>query len=210
MLPKEKGLLVPNLLADAGAEKLTFVGGEPTLCPWLIELIAAAKTAGLTTCLVTNGSRLTEEFLDTCVGILDWIGLSIDASNDELHYRIGRGRRRDGGRPCRRRAAGPEPALGRGRRGGRGRRSCPAHRVGALRNGRAGLGAARLLRHHFPVPALLDPFPDITGAVFNGHDDSFFDGFLPSATGIPALILEILVRTAIASGSLSFLLTVRF
>lgn len=97
-LPKEKGLLVPNLLADAGAEKLTFVGGEPTLCPWLIELIAAAKTAGLTTCLVTNGSRLTEEFLDTCVGILDWIGLSIDASNDELHYRIGRGRRRDLGK----------------------------------------------------------------------------------------------------------------
>jgi len=92
-LPRERALLVPNLLADAGAEKITFVGGEPTLCPWLVELIAAAKTAGLTTCLVTNGSRLTEEFLSECKGILDWIGLSIDASNDELHAKLGRGLR---------------------------------------------------------------------------------------------------------------------
>ena len=92
-LPRERALLVPNLLADAGAEKITFVGGEPTLCPWLIELITVAKAAGLTTCLVTNGSKLTEKFLDACVGILDWIGLSIDASNDKLHAKLGRGLR---------------------------------------------------------------------------------------------------------------------
>ena len=28
-------LTVPKMLADAGAEKITFVGGEPTLCPYL-------------------------------------------------------------------------------------------------------------------------------------------------------------------------------
>jgi radical S-adenosyl methionine domain-containing protein 2 len=94
-LSKEEALLIPEMLASAGAEKITFVGGEPTLCPYLGELIIAAKKVGLVTCIVSNGSGLTEQFLSEYSPYIDWIGLSIDASNDDLHEQIGRGLKKD-------------------------------------------------------------------------------------------------------------------
>jgi len=94
-LPKEIAITVPEMLAEAGADKITFVGGEPTLCPYLEDLLLASKQSGLTTCIVSNATGLTEEFLDQCGHLIDWVGLSIDASNDELHVEIGRGLRAD-------------------------------------------------------------------------------------------------------------------
>ena len=94
-LPKEIAVRVPQMLADAGADKITFVGGEPTLCPYLEDLLLASKKAGLTTCIVSNATGLTEEFLNRCEHLIDWVGLSIDASNDNLHVEIGRGLRSD-------------------------------------------------------------------------------------------------------------------
>ena len=78
-------MTIPKMLADAGVKKLTFVGGEPTLCPYLGELLEEAKRVGLTTCIVSNGTGLTNSFLDTWGQHVDWVGLSIDASNDDLH-----------------------------------------------------------------------------------------------------------------------------
>ena len=94
-LPKEIALTVPEMLAESGADKITFVGGEPTLCPFLGDLLQVSKDVGLTTCIVSNASGLTEEFLDEWGHLIDWIGLSIDASNDEIHAKIGRGMRGD-------------------------------------------------------------------------------------------------------------------
>ena len=94
-LPKEIAITVPEMLAEAGADKITFVGGEPTLCPFLGDLLAASKDVGLTTCIVSNATGLTDEFLDEWGHLIDWVGLSIDASNDELHTEIGRGMRGD-------------------------------------------------------------------------------------------------------------------
>lgn len=92
-LPKEKAIELVRHLVDFGFEKITFVGGEPTLCPWLTELMATAKQGGLTTMLVTNGSRLSENFLSENAKWLDWIALSIDSLNDETNIAIGRGER---------------------------------------------------------------------------------------------------------------------
>ena len=94
-LPKEIALTIPLMLAEAGAKKITFVGGEPTLCPYLGDLLQASKDAGLTTCIVSNASGLTESFLNEWGHLIDWVGLSIDASNDDLHLEIGRGLRSD-------------------------------------------------------------------------------------------------------------------
>ena len=94
-LPKEIALTVPEMLAEAGADKITFVGGEPTLCPYLGDLLAASKDVGLTTCIVSNASGLTENFLDKWGHLIDWVGLSIDASSDQIHAEIGRGMRGD-------------------------------------------------------------------------------------------------------------------
>lgn len=94
-MSKENALSIPKLLADAGVRKLTFVGGEPTLCPYLGELLEEAKNVGLTTCIVSNGTGLTTEFLSRWGDFIDWVGISIDASNDYLHAMIGRGKKSD-------------------------------------------------------------------------------------------------------------------
>ena len=89
-LPKEKSLQVVEQLGDFGFEKITFAGGEPTLCRWLPDLIRAAKSKGMTTCVVTNGSNLSDEWLDANRGHLDWIALSIDSISDETNIEAGR------------------------------------------------------------------------------------------------------------------------
>ena len=57
-LPKEIAVRVPQMLADACADKITFVGGEPTLCPYLEDLLLASNKAGLTTGLISNATGL--------------------------------------------------------------------------------------------------------------------------------------------------------
>ena len=94
-LERHLALTVPEMLAQSGAEKITFVGGEPTLCPYLGDLLTVSKEVGLTTCIVSNATGLTEKFLDEWGHVIDWIGLSIDASNDDMHTKIGRGLRSD-------------------------------------------------------------------------------------------------------------------
>ena len=78
-------------LASSGVEKINFVGGEPMLHPHLESWIVAAKSFGLTTSIVSNGTRMTDDWLTRMRPHLDWIGLSIDASDDEMHAKMGRG-----------------------------------------------------------------------------------------------------------------------
>jgi radical S-adenosyl methionine domain-containing protein 2 len=89
-LPKYQALDIIRHLAEMGFEKVTFAGGEPTLCPWLLELIALAKDLGLTTMLVTNGTKLTKEFLKANQNKLDWITISIDSLNVSTNLKAGR------------------------------------------------------------------------------------------------------------------------
>ena len=88
-LPREEALRVVEVLAGRFA-KVTFAGGEPMLCPWLPELICAAKQRGATTMLVTNGSKLTRSWIAAMEGKLDWITLSIDSATEETHQLLGR------------------------------------------------------------------------------------------------------------------------
>lgn len=89
-LPKDQAIQVVKQLAEFGFEKITFAGGEPTLCPWLDELIHTAKSYGMTTMIVTNGSRLTPEFLQRNQHVLDWIALSIDSTQASTNIQLGR------------------------------------------------------------------------------------------------------------------------
>lgn len=89
-LSKEQAIQVVKQLAEFGFEKITFAGGEPTLCPWLDELIHAAKSYSMTTMIVTNGSRLTTEFLRRNQHVLDWIALSIDSTHASTNIQLGR------------------------------------------------------------------------------------------------------------------------
>ncbi|RXJ51544.1 radical SAM protein [Gelidibacter gilvus] len=89
-LPENEAIEVIQKIAAAGFEKITFAGGEPLLCKWLPELIKIAKQLGMTTMIVTNGSRLTDEFLKDNKKYLDWIAVSIDSLDDENNIKIGR------------------------------------------------------------------------------------------------------------------------
>ena len=89
-LPREGCLAVVDALAAAGFDKISFAGGEPTLCPWLPDLIFRAKELGVTTSIVTNGSRITPEWLDRVGATLDWAALSIDTVDPERLEASGR------------------------------------------------------------------------------------------------------------------------
>ena len=89
-LPEEDCLLVVDRLAEVGFEKINFAGGEPTLCPWVPNLIRRANEHGMVTSIVTNGSRITDQWLDNLNGSLDWIALSIDTVDPEKLKRLGR------------------------------------------------------------------------------------------------------------------------
>ena len=89
-LNREESLELVDALCQANFQKINFAGGEPTLCPWLLELIRRAKSYGITTSMVTNGSRTTSDWLDKLGGSLDIIALSIDSVDAEVQRRIGR------------------------------------------------------------------------------------------------------------------------
>jgi radical S-adenosyl methionine domain-containing protein 2 len=89
-LPKTEAIRVVEALCKAGAGKITFAGGEPTLCPWLPELMAVAKAHNVTTMLVTNGSRIEEDWLSKHGSLIDWITISIDSLDPDTNEMSGR------------------------------------------------------------------------------------------------------------------------
>ena len=89
-LPEKECLSIVDRLAQAGFEKINFAGGEPTLCSWLPNLIKRAKERGMVTSIVTNGSKITNSWLDELNESLDWIALSIDTVDPEKLKRLGR------------------------------------------------------------------------------------------------------------------------
>lgn len=89
-LDKEEAVKIVKLLADFGFQKITFAGGEPTLCKWLSELIKTAKEAGMTTMIVSNGTLLNNEFLERNKNMLDWISISIDSLDEATNLKTGR------------------------------------------------------------------------------------------------------------------------
>lgn len=82
----EKQRKIVEMLCHYGYSKISFVGGEPTLCPWLPELAHICKSNNVTTMLITNGKALTNVDLSA----FDWVGLSIDSFNAATNKLIGR------------------------------------------------------------------------------------------------------------------------
>lgn len=93
-MTENEGCRLLEQLATAGVEKINFVGGEPMLHPHIRAWIVHAKTVGMVTSIVSNGTGIDRAFLSTMKGHLDWVGLSVDASNDELHEQLGRGEKK--------------------------------------------------------------------------------------------------------------------
>jgi radical S-adenosyl methionine domain-containing protein 2 len=87
----EKCKTIIRAIKDADIYKITFSGGEPTLHPYIKELIVFAKELGLTTSIVTNGTRITSDFIKQLKGCLDIVAISIDSAVEETEKLLGRG-----------------------------------------------------------------------------------------------------------------------
>lgn len=81
--------ILPRLKA-AGAEKINFAGGEPTLYAGLGELVEEVHRLGMTSSVVTNGERL-EPLLREHAHALAWVGLSVDSGDEDTQRLLGRG-----------------------------------------------------------------------------------------------------------------------
>lgn len=83
---------VLEILFSEGFEKITFAGGEPTLYPYLPEIMTCAKEIGFTVMLVTNGHRISDQYLDKIVKSVDAIKISIDSPDEITQLNLGRGK----------------------------------------------------------------------------------------------------------------------
>jgi len=86
----EDRVRIIDIIADAGAAKLTISGGEPLLIDRLDELVSHAAERNLTTCIVTNGSYLSPDWFSRLSDSLSWLTLSMDSVDAEINSRIGR------------------------------------------------------------------------------------------------------------------------
>jgi len=92
ILSKEQALRLITLMRDWGVEKINFAGGEPTLCPYLGELLQYSKDLGMTTSIISNGTGISKRFLMKNLRALDWVGLSVDSGNEATQLFLGRGK----------------------------------------------------------------------------------------------------------------------
>jgi radical S-adenosyl methionine domain-containing protein 2 len=89
-LPRDQAMHVVRALSRARFRKITFAGGEPLLCPWIVDLVKLAKAEGVTTSLVTNGTLLDNVLLAQLRPVLDWLTLSVDSVQPDVLRLTGR------------------------------------------------------------------------------------------------------------------------
>lgn len=89
-LTLENAKEIIDKLISIGLQKITFAGGEPMLWKHIDDSIIYAKSKGLVTSIITNGSMIDRQWLINMQSYLDWIGISIDSMNDETNKLIGR------------------------------------------------------------------------------------------------------------------------
>ena len=91
--PNQRRFILSDIIVQcqkAGVEKVTFVGGEPLLYSGLEQAIHLAHELGMATCVVSNGSLVTRDWLRSVSPDLDWIGFSIDSLSEKTNLSIGR------------------------------------------------------------------------------------------------------------------------
>lgn len=80
-----------RLLHQAGTEKINFAGGEPFLYPELLgELCKTSHELGMAVSIISNGSMISNEWMQTYARFVDIMGVSIDSFNPKTNEAIGR------------------------------------------------------------------------------------------------------------------------
>ncbi len=74
-------------IAQSGAQRIVFTGGDPILRPDIGMLIRLAKQEGLEVALSTTGDALTRSFVRGYGGWIDLISLPLDGASEEVSSR---------------------------------------------------------------------------------------------------------------------------
>lgn len=91
---EERRLLMSTFIDRFGVDKLRFTGGEPTISPELIPLVAHAKERGLESIGITSNGVVLERQLDALVDAgLTHVNISLDSLNRSKFSKLSR---RDG------------------------------------------------------------------------------------------------------------------
>jgi len=79
-----------NVISNYKIDKINIAGGEPMMHENLLELITYIRLKNIQCSIITNGSLLTEEFIDNISDKLYMIGISIDGITNETNNKLGR------------------------------------------------------------------------------------------------------------------------
>lgn len=93
VVPRDEAKRGMTLLREAGTRKINFAGGEPFLYPKLLGcLIDHCKAIGIeSVSIVSNGSKVTEHFLQKHGRNIDILAISCDSFDETTNFNIGRG-----------------------------------------------------------------------------------------------------------------------
>ena len=91
-LTEEKARTGLRKLREKGMHKINFAGGEPFLKPkFLGNLVKFCKAElGINTSIISNGSLVTEKWLNEYGEYLDILGVSCDSFVESTNEKIGR------------------------------------------------------------------------------------------------------------------------
>lgn len=89
----KENLEIIKILAKIGIKKVTFSGGECLLYPNLIKLLKTSHEYNMKNSIITNGKLLNKENLREYEKYVDNIIFSIDALDEKINEKIGRGAR---------------------------------------------------------------------------------------------------------------------
>ncbi|MDR1327352.1 MAG: radical SAM protein [Heliobacteriaceae bacterium] len=79
---------IVEILKRFDVKRISFTGGEPLLNPFLPELLRYAHEQGLITSLSTNGTKVTQEFVDAASDVLSEIIIPFNGSTAEIFSEI--------------------------------------------------------------------------------------------------------------------------
>ncbi|KAI0865331.1 hypothetical protein F4860DRAFT_527013 [Xylaria cubensis] len=83
-----------RLLKEAGMRKINFAGGEPFLYPKELAMLCRFCKEELeleSVSIITNGTKVTKEWMEENGRFIDVLGVSCDSFNEETNTAIGRG-----------------------------------------------------------------------------------------------------------------------
>ena len=89
-LSLDDALLVTDRLAEAGARKISWAGGEPLLWRGIEQLIEHTSNLGIESMLITNGSRLEHVWPLGVPDYLDWLTLPLEGVGEDINVQCGR------------------------------------------------------------------------------------------------------------------------